>query len=337
MNLWQRLYALEQKLFNQSGSQIKQYTVANLIDLETLFTAAPAIAYVVETGEYYKKHVINSAVSTTPYESSINGWVALDVSVPRYDRRIHVTRYKWVRTAGYTQDLDYMNAKEEGKGIWGDGMPTGVLYGMPRPEPSNNFEEIPDVVPGDLVFRLGTEDPNDPQSELKPEDNKWYVISVEVLDHGDNHHTGAGRMPYCWNVMLLADHTAPSRFDRIMHRADSEEVFNALSAKKKAIPGDFVYRDDKKIWYYLLPPLEEENPLMEVEVSRHVTVRNKDRFDWLLGDFNLKHLFVINLTHEKQHWNRTVPLTITSDWRIETKIWRRKHYPADFCYWGNDT
>jgi len=332
MSLWQRLYELEQKLYNQSGSQIKQFTVSSLADLLILNTAPPALVYVKETGEYYKKHFIDNSVQATPYASAVNGWVALDVSVPRYDRRIHVVKHKWVRTAGYTQDLDYMNAKEEGNGIWGGGMPGYILFSMPEPEPPGNFIELPDVVPGDLVLRLGLEDPSDIDSELKPEDNKWYMISVEVLDHGDDSHKNLDhRTPYCWNVMYLADSTAPSRFDRIMHRASSDAIFEA---NNKTIPGDFVYRDDEKLWYYLLPPVAEN--LIEVEITRHITVKNRDRFNWLIEGFDLKHLFVINLTHEKQNWQREIPQTITADWQITTIPWRKKHYPADFCYWGNE-
>jgi len=136
--------------------------------------------------------------------------------------------------------------------------------------------------------------------------------------------------------MFLADGNPPSRFDRVIHRASSDEIFDALSERKKTIPGDFVYRDDKKVWYYLLPPVEEGDPLIEVEVARYITVKSKERFLWLTEDFDLRHLFVINLKHEKQNWIRNVPRLVRSEGDILTTPWNKKHHSADFCYWEND-
>jgi len=188
LSLWQRLYDLENKVYNQSGSQIKQYTVSYLEDLDSLYSAPPAIAYVKETGEYYRKFNVEPDIYKTPYFSGRNGWFSLDVSTPRFDRQIHIINHRWVTVENYTQDLDYYNTKAIGSGIWPNGIPQEIMDSMPVPEPSSNVEVIHDALPGDLVFRIGREDESDPESELNADNNKWYIISTEVLDHGDDSH-----------------------------------------------------------------------------------------------------------------------------------------------------
>lgn len=113
----QQLNALEQSFCRSSPSNaFVKITVNYRSDLPDI--SPPAIAYVMEDGNYYLKYFTDPIFESLPYYSKHgSGWHPLDVSAPRWDRPLIIINTRWISCNGVQQDLDLLMNAFDIKGL----------------------------------------------------------------------------------------------------------------------------------------------------------------------------------------------------------------------------
>jgi hypothetical protein len=125
-------------------------------------------------------------------------------------------------------------------------------------------------------------------------------------------------------------------------------VQEVLQDQKRIIPGDLLFDNRlqnpelstpvrNRRWEYLAPNINEPTQLIPFEFARVLTVMSRAEFDEINQYFQLTRIYVVNMSHGKQSWERYLPSGIDEHGEIQMARWDRRHHPAELCYWADET
>jgi hypothetical protein len=224
--------------------------------------------------------------------------------------------------------------------------------------PVTNLGVLP---PSHFILRVGREDMSNPFSEIKVDNNTWYMTTVECAPgHSLDPEC---RLRKCWNLSCITPLilNPPARFDRVIHGIEAETVLvrdgeavvektvqEVLQDQKRIIPGDLLFDNRlqnpelstpvrNRRWEYLAPNINEPTQLIPFEFARVLTVMSRAEFDEINQYFQLTRIYVVNMSHGKQSWERYLPSGIDEHGEIQMARWDRRHHPAELCYWADET
>ena len=183
-------------------------------------------------------------------------------------------------------------------------------------------------------------------TEIILKNKHWYVVSVEHLGSDDavtdfdTPQFPEGHKRDCFDYFHVASGNSPARFKMMLHVIASEDAFQQLFDQGKIIPGDLVYHQRWNNWYQILPSFDDDGQLNENEISfgdfaRHITVHDRDEFDFFAKHFQFNNLWVVNNTHGKQSVTKQIITGFDADGNLTYSDWSRSRFhPAEFVYFA---